>query len=287
MKRWKIFLFQVLFGLFFTLAAGQAAHADNSPPATIELDGNVLTFMEHFEYIFAGDRLLVSAPELFAALGANVEHDPAWQNMTATKDNHTLQLQAGKNTACLDGKKVALEHSPRPGKGGMLVPLRFVSESLGAKVEWYADSRTVVIMNKAKNLGIVDKELLPLAAKGLVKGIPFPLGTERNQIEKLVGSPTDSNMFEGGSFFYYPPCDCAVLYDEQNHAAILWLFPQKIGNLRTQDVRKVLGKPEWEEESQTHVMYLLYYPAGPHAITFHATFKDGTVNGLWLEKKRS
>ncbi|NGQ94899.1 DUF4309 domain-containing protein [Brevibacillus sp. SYP-B805] len=284
MKRLTMVLFHMAFGLIIALAAGRTAHAADAPAAAIEVDGNVLTYMEQFEYTIVQDRLLVSAAELFASLGAQVEHDPAWTTITAVKGSNKLQLRAGTSFAVVNGQRVKLPLAPRPQKGGMLVPLRFVSESLGAQVEWVAYARTAVIATRPKDFGIVEKEMLALAARGEVKGIPVTLGAAREDIEKTWGKPVDTYAYEGGIFHLYAACGCAVLYDDTGKAAILWVFQQQIGYLRAEDVRRALGKPEWERESDTHAAYLLRYPAQANVLTFFATFRDGTITALWLEK---
>ena len=56
-------------------------------------------------------------------------------------------LQIGKGTALVEGKEVLLDQAPVIDKGSnrTLIPLRFISETFGAKVEWNDADKTIVI----------------------------------------------------------------------------------------------------------------------------------------------
>ena len=175
-----------------------------------------------------------------------------------------------------------MQVAPEQDRSELLVPLRFVSETLGVKVEWNARYRAAVLSTQKKNFGIVDKQMLSLAKEGKIKALSLPLGIARQQIEQQWGKPFDSYYYEGGQFFAYQACTCSVFYDSQGNSAIYDLLAKKIGYLKTADVRMVLGKPEWEGENATHSGYLLYYPAGAYQLAFFATFQEGTIMSLWL-----
>lgn len=279
-------LFFILFAFWFGWCFhGQPVQAVAYKPVHIEVDASVLSYDPAFTYQIVNDRLLVQTSALAKAIGASEQLDPARESVTISKAARKIVLKANSPYALVNEKKVPLEVAPRQEHGELLVPLRFVSQTLGVKVEWNAAYRAAILSTHKKHPGIVDKQMLMLAGKGTVKGVAFPLGTPQQQIERAWGQPFDSYYYEGGKFFAYKGCNCSVLYDEQGKAAIYELFSPKVGYLYTEDVRKVLGKPEWEDESATHSNYLLYYPVGSYAITFFATFREGTIMSLWLEKR--
>ncbi|TYP74473.1 copper amine oxidase N-terminal domain-containing protein [Paenibacillus methanolicus] len=80
------------------------------------------------------------------ALGAQV----SWQSETHTvkliKDGRTILLDAEQGTATIDGAKVPLPAKPLVAAESVLIPLRFVSEAFGAKVDWNAETYTVEIV---------------------------------------------------------------------------------------------------------------------------------------------
>ncbi len=92
-----------------------------------------------------GGRLLVPLRGVFERLGATVLWEPAAQRITATTATRKIELVMGRREAAVDGKMVILDTPPMSVGGRTMVPLRFVSEALGAYVQWQAATRTVLI----------------------------------------------------------------------------------------------------------------------------------------------
>ncbi|GEM_PF-564132 len=63
----------------------------------------------------------------------------------------TVVLQVNSTTATIDGKSMTLDVAPYvdPSSNRTLVPLRFISESLGYIVIWNGTDRTIQILNKS------------------------------------------------------------------------------------------------------------------------------------------
>jgi len=81
------------------------------------------------------DRLLVSAPELAQRLGVVAKAGSPGQVELAS-DAHRLLLSAGSRHAVLDGATITLPVAPTMVKDKLLVPLRFVAEAFGHRVDW-------------------------------------------------------------------------------------------------------------------------------------------------------
>lgn len=47
-----------------------------------------------------------------------------------------IVLEIGSTTALVDGREVELDAAPRIENGRTLVPIRFVAEALGHRVDW-------------------------------------------------------------------------------------------------------------------------------------------------------
>jgi hypothetical protein len=56
-----------------------------------------------------------------------------------------VELAIGSKTARVNGKDTALDVPAGIINGSTMVPVRFISESLSARVEWQKDTNTVVI----------------------------------------------------------------------------------------------------------------------------------------------
>jgi hypothetical protein len=115
-----------------------AARADN---VRIIVNGTPVTFDQ--PPIERGGRVFVPLRGVFERLGASVVYDNGTIN--ATGAGHNIQLHIGSNIATVDGNNRQLDVAPFLVGARTLVPLRFISESLGANVAYDDTSRTVTI----------------------------------------------------------------------------------------------------------------------------------------------
>jgi hypothetical protein len=118
----------------------------NSPAGTIfpivNVDGKELTF--DVPPTIENGHVLVPVRAIFEALGAQV----TWGGslVTATKGSTSIKLEIGGH-AFINDVPVTLDVPAKIVNGRMLVPLRFVSEALGAKVDWDGSTQTVTIIS--------------------------------------------------------------------------------------------------------------------------------------------
>lgn len=117
------------------------------PPISVILDGVKQTYDQPPVQI--NDRTLVPLRGIFEKLGAKVDWEESTQTVTVKKGSTTLTLKVGAKTALKDGKPIELEAEPMILNGRTLVPIRFVSEALGAKVDWDETARSVYIYSKS------------------------------------------------------------------------------------------------------------------------------------------
>ncbi|MGR6764387.1 stalk domain-containing protein [Paenibacillus sp. T2-29] len=116
--------------------------------------------------IVSQNTTLVPLRGVFESLGAQVEWDSKAKKVIASKNDDTLTLNIGSKLAYKNSNPVQLDAATQIQKGQVLVPLRFVSQSLGAKVNWDQATRTVTISNQA-NGSVTDTNSLsskPLTA---------------------------------------------------------------------------------------------------------------------------
>ncbi|KGR74634.1 copper amine oxidase N-terminal domain-containing protein [Ureibacillus sinduriensis] len=95
---------------------------------------------------------LVPMRAIFEELGATLDYNNTTKMVTAYKDQTKIVLTVGNNTAYVHNKgatiNLKLTNSAEIYKGTTMVPLRFISESLGATTEWKNSSQSVYITNK-------------------------------------------------------------------------------------------------------------------------------------------
>jgi len=109
----------------------------------VVVDGQVLTFDE--PPTMQGGRVLVPLRGIFERLGADVVFSAATRDIKATRGSTVIELTLGSNNALVNGRNVYLDSPAQAFGGRTMVPLRFISEALGADVKWNAATRTVQI----------------------------------------------------------------------------------------------------------------------------------------------
>jgi hypothetical protein len=86
---------------------------------------------------------------LVEGIGGKVSWDNQEKIVECKTDKHTLKLWVEKTSAELDGVEVSigknLNIKPRIVNGRVLVPFRFLGESLGCEVEWDGAERRIDI----------------------------------------------------------------------------------------------------------------------------------------------
>ncbi|RAP28591.1 hypothetical protein C2W64_04647 [Brevibacillus laterosporus] len=119
---------------------------NQSKDIVIFIDGELQIFKK--APVEINGRTLVPLRAIFEALGARVDWDEATQTVTAMKDGTTIKLTIGSKVAYKNGKKLNLDVPAQLFNGDTtMVPIRFVSEALGAKVAWDGYSNAVIISN--------------------------------------------------------------------------------------------------------------------------------------------
>ncbi len=120
------------------------AQANQFDAIRVTLNGRAINFGPVAPTQQAG-RVLVPLRGVFEALGAFVDYNNATQSITATRGDTRVQLTIGSARAYVNSAARALDVPAQVQSGRTLVPLRFVSEALGATVLWNDAQRTVLI----------------------------------------------------------------------------------------------------------------------------------------------
>ena len=91
------------------------------------------------------DRTMVPMRFIFEALGAEVTWDNENKTATGKKDETIITMTIGEAEISINGEKKKLDVAPEISNGRTMVPLRAVSEALGADVEWDNETTSVHI----------------------------------------------------------------------------------------------------------------------------------------------
>src|SRR5688500_9689919 len=107
------------------------------------VDGDPVAFDQ--PPIITAGRVFVPLRGVFERLGAFVEWDQRTSTVMARQDSTQVVLRLGQAQAMVNGQPTTLDSPPMVVGGRTLVPLRFLGETLGARVSWDPSNYTVSI----------------------------------------------------------------------------------------------------------------------------------------------
>ncbi|MBB3132235.1 hypothetical protein FHS19_006964 [Paenibacillus rhizosphaerae] len=129
----------------FSISIANAA----TPPVngSVILDGQPLSF--DAKPIVINGNTMVPFRRLFETLKMNVNWDSKTKNITATKDDLTIEMALGSFKATVNEKEYTLTQTPFDSpEGTVYVILRFISEAVGATVSWDNEKKIATINTK-------------------------------------------------------------------------------------------------------------------------------------------
>ena len=116
----------------------------------IRIDGKSQTY--DAMPVIENGRTLVPMRGIFESLGAEINWDDTTKTVTGTKGNTSVVLSIGSKVAKINGVETALDVAATIIDSRTFVPVRFISEALGCKVDWEDTTKTVIISSQNKKL---------------------------------------------------------------------------------------------------------------------------------------
>ena len=92
-----------------------------------------------------GGTVLVPLRSMFEQMGATVSWDPASQTADVAKPGAEVKVTVGKPVVVINGEERPLDVPPEIYRGSVVVPVRVISEGMGAYVQWVQDKRVGVV----------------------------------------------------------------------------------------------------------------------------------------------
>jgi hypothetical protein len=92
-----------------------------------------------------GKTILVPLRSMFEQMGATVSYNPATKAVDVSKPGADVQVTVGKPEVVINGESRPLDVPPEIYHGTLVVPVRVISEGMGAYVQWVPDKRVVVV----------------------------------------------------------------------------------------------------------------------------------------------
>ncbi|MDP2873306.1 MAG: DUF1343 domain-containing protein [Bacillota bacterium] len=109
---------------------------------------NTPIFFDTEPYIDGNSRTMAPVRAIAEALGAEVGWDGALWLVTLVSGESTVRLTIGSSVAEVNGVPIAMDTVPVIRNSRTMVPVRFVSEFLGADVGWDGPSSTVSVSQR-------------------------------------------------------------------------------------------------------------------------------------------
>lgn len=119
-------------------------------PITVAVDGRNIEF-SGTQPVKMGNTVMVPLRGVFERMGASVDWQESNQTVLAHRGNTRVELRVNDTTAYVNGKAMAVNRPAVVRNGSTLVPIRFISESLGAYVDWDETSSMVNISSDPNN----------------------------------------------------------------------------------------------------------------------------------------
>ncbi len=82
---------------------------------------------------------------MFEQMGATVSYDPASKTADVSKPGSDVKVTVGKPEVVINGESRPLDVPPEIYKGAIVVPVRVISEGMGAYVQWVPEKKVVVV----------------------------------------------------------------------------------------------------------------------------------------------
>lgn len=141
MKKFNILLVAVLLSTLLSFNNSDSAEAATA--ISIYVNGEKQTYGT--KAMIKNGSTLVPLRGIFESLGATVNWDNTAKTVDASKGSTKVWLKIGSKTAKVNNKNVQIAMPAQIVNGNTLVPLRFISESLGAQVEWNNTTKVIKI----------------------------------------------------------------------------------------------------------------------------------------------
>lgn len=199
MKKWVGVSLALM--MLIGLTSGIASAAAKAPTfVSVVMDGQKIWFPDAQAFVDENNRTLVPVRFIAEKMGANVGWEPKTMTVPIERDDLHIVLTIGESKALVNGKEMVFDTKAIASGGRTFVPLRFVSEVLGAEVKWDSPTSTVFISTKEDANAKYDEWGRLIRTTNLpkyAKDYPYILADVSNEAYEMAypySHPTDSKV---------------------------------------------------------------------------------------------
>lgn len=249
-----------VYGLLFSaaIAANILPTAMAAESISVSINGAAVDFSKYDNVLpyLKDNTVLVPVRAVAESLGLDVK----WNQETQTvqiKGTSEITLTVNSDTAIVNGENVMIDAPAQMAEDRMLIPLRFISENLGADVEWDEQEKNILIETKDGkhdmaggghgNMGNkqaeISQDILAVINEGSEKFSQF------TYVDEESGTELEYSL--------YIPED----YDENEQYPLLMYIPDSTGAGKSakEIVEQYYGADIWvtDEEQAKHESFVL------------------------------
>ncbi|WP_284645692.1 copper amine oxidase N-terminal domain-containing protein [Paenibacillus silviterrae] len=140
-NRLRLWLAVFLITVCVLPAGAASASSEIQKSVAVKVNGSKLDVEAHL----IDGRTMVPLRAIFEQLSATLEWEPVTRSITATKGSTVVHLQIDNVEAKINDRASTLDVPPLLVHGSTYVPLRFVSEALGADVDFDSTTNTAIV----------------------------------------------------------------------------------------------------------------------------------------------
>lgn len=143
MKKFVLILLTLCF--IPTLAFANAPDDDDEYPIDVYINGVQASMFDGFTGVeVKNDRISLPVRVVTEGLGGKVNWNAEKRQVTLTKGDKNVVMTIGKKAYTVNGAKKTMDTVPRISKDRTYLPMRFVAEALGVKVQWDEKNRVAL-----------------------------------------------------------------------------------------------------------------------------------------------
>jgi len=133
-----------------------------------------------------GGTVLIPLRSMFEQMGATVSYDAGSKTVDVSKPGADVKVTVGKPEVVINGESRPLDVPPIVWQGHILVPVRVISEGMGAYVQWVPDKQLVVVRYLPPTPPTPVPTEAPTQAPAPVTAPPTPTPSPAPYLDKFV-----------------------------------------------------------------------------------------------------
>ncbi len=215
--------FLVFFVMLFTMLP-PVAFAEDSP-IKITVDGKVV--QTEVKPVNVDGRILIPARAVFEAMGAVVTWNASERSVSVVRGDTNVKIRIDGYYLKKNSDWTLMDVAPALIEGSTMIPVRAVSEALGAGVEWDAADQAVIIDSTPASSSP--------DAKYFVKADVGHVGQNSGSVYYSMGLTKDGSLYAWGEdrYDYQPPPSTTfigMIYDRIYGTRATYDYPIKIAD---------------------------------------------------------